>query len=249
MISSCRCDPQLDTEMTAARAHACLLTARDDAVLSCASLCALRFFSLCRSPRVAYRRASARASRSLARRLDRGTQNQQCSARAFLWFFAVKTFFFLLFGRAAGFRNFGVGGEGRGGAFTVLGLAAKAAQCWCRWAPGCAPQGHLAAPQAEIFRAGGRIGRFGGQGGGLGQKMPFVGQPGTPRSRREEHFGIWEVGSKRPSSGGKGGHVLCLNPLIWRLLYHPTALLESNTGQADLGPVPPMGAAGCGLVR
>ena len=86
MISSCRCDPQLDTEMTAARAHACLLSARDDAVLCCASFCALLCFSLCRSPRVAYRRASARASRSLARRLDRGTQNQQCSARAFLWF-------------------------------------------------------------------------------------------------------------------------------------------------------------------
>ena len=143
--------------------------------------------------------------------------------------FCCEDLFFLLFGRAAGFRNFGVGGEGRGGAFTVLGLAAKAAQCWCRWAPGCAPQGHLAAPQAEIFRAGGRIGRFGGQGGGLGQKMPFVGQPGTPRSRREEHFGIWEVGSKRPSSGGKGGHVLCLNPLIWRLLRcNPDILLEKR---------------------
>ena len=72
MISSCRCDPQLDTEMTAARAHACLLTARDDAVLCCASLCALLCFSLCRSPRVAYRRASARAasgSVALARHL------------------------------------------------------------------------------------------------------------------------------------------------------------------------------------
>ena len=176
MISSCRCDPQLDTEMTAARAHACLLTARDDAVLCstpCFSCSAVLLFVPISASRLSARECE---SKSVARSPARSRNAKPAVLRkSLLVVFAVKTFFFLLFGRAAGFRNFGVGGEGRGGAFTVLGLAAKAAQCWCRWAPGCAPQGHLAAPQAEIFRAGGRIGRFGGQRGGLGQKMPFVG--------------------------------------------------------------------------
>ena len=64
-----------------------------------------------------------------------------------------------------------------------------------------APQGQLVAPQAEIFRGGGGGRQFGGQGGGLGRKCRFWYPPGTPRSRREEHFGIWEVGSIRPSRG------------------------------------------------
>ena len=139
MISSCRCDPQLDTEMTAARAHACLLTARDDAVLCCASLCALRCFSLCRSPRVAYRRASARASRSLARRLDRGTQNQQCSARAFLWFLLMKTFFSSSSGAPQALEN--LGWAGRAGEARLLYWG------WPQRPPSAGAGGHPAVPR------------------------------------------------------------------------------------------------------
>ena len=64
-----------------------------------------------------------------------------------------------------------------------------------------APQGQLVAPQAEIFRGGGGGRQFGGQGGGLGRKCRFWYHSATPASRREEHFGIWEVGSIRPSRG------------------------------------------------
>ena len=64
-----------------------------------------------------------------------------------------------------------------------------------------APQGQLVAPQAEFFRGGSGGGQFGGQRGDLGRKCRFWYSPGTPRSRREEHFGIWEVGSIRPSRG------------------------------------------------
>ena len=141
MISSCGSHPQLDPEMTAARAHACLLTARDDAVLCstpCFSCSAVLLF-LCRSPRVAYRRASARASRSLARRLDRGTQNQQCSARAFLWFFAVKTFFF--------------SSSGAPQASEILGWTGRAGEArlmhwgWPQRPPSAGAGGHPAVPR------------------------------------------------------------------------------------------------------
>ena len=64
-----------------------------------------------------------------------------------------------------------------------------------------APQGQLVAPQAENFRGGSGGGQFGGQRGDLGRKCRFWYSPATPRSRREEHFGIWEVGSIRPSRG------------------------------------------------
>ena len=169
MISSCRCDPQLDAEMTAARAHACLLTARDDAVLCstpCFSCSAVLLFVPISASRLSARECESKSvGRSPARPRNARTSNAQQEPSCG---FCCEDLFFLLFGRAAGFRNFGVGGGGRGGAFTVLGLAAKAAQCWCRWAPGCAPQGQLAAPQAEFFRAGGRRGRFGGQMGGYG---------------------------------------------------------------------------------
>ena len=68
-----------------------------------------------------------------------------------------------------------------------------------------APQGQLVAPQAENFRGGSGGGQFGGQRGDLGRKCRFWYHPATPASRREEHFGIWEVGSIRPSRGGEGG--------------------------------------------
>ena len=52
----------------------------------------------------------------------------------------------------------------------------------------------------------------------MGQKMVcFAALCGT-RSRQDESKEVHEVGSKRPSSGGNGGHVLSLYPLIWRSL-------------------------------
>jgi hypothetical protein len=38
------------------------------------------------------------------------------------------------------------------------------------------------------------------------------------RSRQDESIEVGEVGSKRPSSGGNGGHVVSLYPLTWRSL-------------------------------
>jgi hypothetical protein len=52
----------------------------------------------------------------------------------------------------------------------------------------------------------------------MGQNMVrFGGLRGT-RSRQDAPKEVHEVGSKRPSSGGNGGHVLSLYPLIWRSL-------------------------------
>jgi hypothetical protein len=66
----------------------------------------------------------------------------------------------------------------------------------------------------------------------MGQKMVrFGGLRGT-RSRQDASKEVHEVGSKRPSSGGNGGHVLSLYPLIWRSLMFgldcPPFLLEIN---------------------
>ena len=75
-------------------------------VLCCASLCADLRESLIGA------RVREQVGRSVAGSIEERTtssapQEPSCG-------FAVKTFFFLLFGRAAGFRNLGVGGEGRG---------------------------------------------------------------------------------------------------------------------------------------
>ena len=43
-------------------------------------------------------------------------------------------------------------------------------------------------------------------------------------SRREEHFGIWEVGSNRRSRGCTEGHVVWLKPLFRRSLSHHVIL-------------------------
>jgi hypothetical protein len=42
---------------------------------------------------------------------------------------------------------------------------------------------------------------------------------GPTRSRQDEPNEVREVGSKRTSSGGNGGHVLSLYPLVWRSLH------------------------------
>jgi hypothetical protein len=56
------------------------------------------------------------------------------------------------------------------------------------------------------------------QEGQMGQKMVRFAQLGAARSRRDKSIEVGEVGSKRPSSGGNGGHVLSLYPLTWRSL-------------------------------
>ena len=53
----------------------------------------------------------------------------------------------------------------------------------------------------------------------MGQKMVcFEALRGT-RSRQDESIEVGEVGSKRPSSGGNGGHVVWWIGLIFRLLH------------------------------
>jgi hypothetical protein len=42
----------------------------------------------------------------------------------------------------------------------------------------------------------------------MGQKMVCFGQLRPTRSRQDELIEVGEVGSKRPSSGGNGGHVV-----------------------------------------
>jgi hypothetical protein len=46
----------------------------------------------------------------------------------------------------------------------------------------------------------------------MGQKFVCFGQLGPTRSRQGESKEVHEVGSKRPSSGGNGGHVLSRFP-------------------------------------
>jgi hypothetical protein len=56
------------------------------------------------------------------------------------------------------------------------------------------------------------------QEGQMGQKLVcFAGLSGT-RSRQDASIEVHEAGRIRPSSGGNGGHVLSLYPLIWRSL-------------------------------
>jgi hypothetical protein len=56
------------------------------------------------------------------------------------------------------------------------------------------------------------------QEGQMGQKLVRFGQLGPTRSRQDESKEVHEAGRIRPSSGGNGGHVLSLYPLIWRSL-------------------------------
>jgi hypothetical protein len=57
----------------------------------------------------------------------------------------------------------------------------------------------------------------------MGQKMVRFAQLGAARSRQDKSIEVGKVGSKRPSSGGNGGHVLSLYPLTWRSLGTPAA--------------------------
>jgi hypothetical protein len=55
----------------------------------------------------------------------------------------------------------------------------------------------------------------------MGQKMVHFGQLGAARSRQDESIEVGEVGSKRPSSGGNGGHFAWCGGLICALLGAP----------------------------
>ena len=52
----------------------------------------------------------------------------------------------------------------------------------------------------------------------MGQKLVCFGQLGPTRSCQDESKEVHEVGSKRPSSGGNGGHHVWWSGLIFRLL-------------------------------
>ena len=52
----------------------------------------------------------------------------------------------------------------------------------------------------------------------MGQKMVCFAELCGTRSRQDESKEVHEVGSKRPSLGCNGVHVLSLYPLIWRSL-------------------------------
>ena len=58
----------------------------------------------------------------------------------------------------------------------------------------------------------------------MGQKMVRFAQLGAARSRQDEAIEVVEVGSKRPSSGCNGVHVVWWIGLIFRLL-------QATTGQ------------------
>jgi hypothetical protein len=57
----------------------------------------------------------------------------------------------------------------------------------------------------------------------MGQKMVRFGQLGAATSRQDESMEVGEVGSKRPSLGGTGGHVVWWIGLIFRLLTPPAS--------------------------
>jgi hypothetical protein len=69
----------------------------------------------------------------------------------------------------------------------------------------------------------------------MGQKMVCFGTRRDTRSRQDESIEAGEVGSKRPSLGGNGGHVVWWIGLIFRLLgsthvpYIGTAKKASGT--------------------
>ena len=73
--------------------------------------------------------------------------------------------------------------------------------------------GRQPCPVGAPFRKFGRggwaaEGLWGHQERQMGQKLPLCGQLGPTRSRQDESKEVGEVGSKRTSSGGNGGHFL-----------------------------------------
>jgi hypothetical protein len=70
----------------------------------------------------------------------------------------------------------------------------------------------------------------------MGQKMARFGTRRDTRSRQDESIEVGEVGSKRPSSGGNGGHVVWWIGLIFRLLS--PALTHSRIPYVLAGVLP-----------
>jgi hypothetical protein len=70
----------------------------------------------------------------------------------------------------------------------------------------------------------------------MGQKMVRFAQLGAARFRQGESIEVGGVGSKRPSSGGNGGHVVSLYPLTWRSLcaHHRGAHAKAEPGPSAL---------------
>ena len=60
----------------------------------------------------------------------------------------------------------------------------------------------------------------------MGQKLIRFEELRGTRSRQDASIEVHEVGSKRPSSGGNGGHVRWCIGLICALLYYARALLQ-----------------------
>jgi hypothetical protein len=106
------------------------------------------------------------------------------------------------------------GREGGGG-----GAAGAAARSW-RAARACVGP---AVPRRRAPREFWRScwvgeGLWGYQEGQMGQKLVRFGTRRDTRSRQDESIEVSEVGSKRPSLGGTGGHVVRWIGLIFRLL-------------------------------
>jgi hypothetical protein len=68
----------------------------------------------------------------------------------------------------------------------------------------------------------------------MGQKLVCFGPLRATRSRQDAPREVHEVGSKRPSLGGNGGHVLSLYPLIWRSL--PNSAIPARPSAFGAGP-------------
>ena len=140
MISSCRCDPQLDPEMMAARAHACLLTARDDAVLCstpCFSCSAVLLFVPISASRLSARECE---SKSVARSPARSRNAKPAVLRkSLLVVFAVKTFFSSSSGAPQALEN--LGWAGRAGEARLLYWG------WPQRPPSAGAGGHPAVPR------------------------------------------------------------------------------------------------------
>jgi hypothetical protein len=65
----------------------------------------------------------------------------------------------------------------------------------------------------------------------MGQNLPLCAQLGAARSRQDESKEVHEAGSKRPSSGCNGVHVVWWIGLIFRLLFVAWSLVKRASAQ------------------
>ena len=85
---------------------------------------------------------------------------------------------------------------------------------------------------------------LGVRGGGQAEKWPFVLHFVTPRSRQDASIECRVGGSKRPSSGCNGVHVVCLKPLFRRSLLVALGLRERGFEEAVSGDLDGLGRPG-----